>query len=542
MVASLDMRVLPGMEGGPVLNSRGELAGMLWLPLSLESSNIEIPLMVTSSALASALPGISLHCRFTPNTSSSITPSISPFESSSRAPSSGTSGPPLSADPHPSPPVRRPSGTAAPPPAEAGSAPKRRPSPLSSSFSRLGGAVEGSLSGDAVRGVPTKGEVMGGLCGGQLSDGLTRAVAAARPSVVAVALGRQTWASGVVVNDSGLIVTNAHLFHPEGVTPQQGSQQGFPSISPTPGSLRVRLEGLQTKEGSGVSEDWVDASVLYVFKNGWDIAVLQLAGVPAGGYPAPLRLSEAEPQAGAPVAVIGHATFSPFNVFAPSVSTGVLASVVRADVAAPLAAAAAEPGPGGLVAGMRSAAVRAGSTARTGGRVPAFGGRAGGTALTVASLRSAAPLPPTATRPGDGGGASAGGPPVMLLSTATVHSGASGGALIDRTGALAGLVTSNAKHSRTGRTIPNLNFSIPTSVPLWEVLQQRDVTPAQLANLDVADEAVSRIWALASWPPAVPVVTGQQRLAKLLRGAGIDSSLIGQDKGGQFGSGLQSRL
>ncbi len=37
------------------------------------------------------------------------------------------------------------------------------------------------------------------------------------------------------------------------------------------------------------------------------------------------------------------------------------------------------------------------------------------------------------------------GRPTMLLSTAAVHSGASGGALVSRQGRLLGLVTSNAR-------------------------------------------------------------------------------------------------
>lgn len=42
----------------------------------------------------------------------------------------------------------------------------------------------------------------------------------------------------------------------------------------------------------------------------------------------------------------------------------------------------------------------------------------------------------------------AGGRPGMLLTTASVQSGASGGAVLDpATGALLGLVTSNAKHA-----------------------------------------------------------------------------------------------
>ncbi|GJM88971.1 hypothetical protein PR202_ga05560 [Eleusine coracana subsp. coracana] len=50
--------------------------------------------------------------------------------------------------------------------------------------------------------------------------------------------------------------------------------------------------------------------------------------------------------------------------------------------------------------------------------------------------------------------------PVMLQTTAAVHPGASGGALINSQGLMIGLITSNAKHGG-GSTIPHLNFSIP---------------------------------------------------------------------------------
>ncbi|KAF9382309.1 hypothetical protein CPB97_007237 [Podila verticillata] len=49
---------------------------------------------------------------------------------------------------------------------------------------------------------------------------------------------------------------------------------------------------------------------------------------------------------------------------------------------------------------------------------------------------------------------------VMLLSSAPVHRGNSGGVLVDTDGHFAGLVTGNGKTS-TGRTITHLNFAIP---------------------------------------------------------------------------------
>jgi len=51
------------------------------------------------------------------------------------------------------------------------------------------------------------------------------------------------------------------------------------------------------------------------------------------------------------------------------------------------------------------------------------------------------------------------GRPSMLLTTASVHSGASGGALVSRQGKLLGLVTSNARHV-SGATLSRFNFCI----------------------------------------------------------------------------------
>jgi len=60
----------------------------------------------------------------------------------------------------------------------------------------------------------------------------------------------------------------------------------------------------------------------------------------------------------------------------------------------------------------------------------------------------------------------------MVLTTATVQSGASGGAVLSPSGALVALVTSNARHTRSGAVIPNLNFGIaaPALRPLWDHL------------------------------------------------------------------------
>ena len=65
----------------------------------------------------------------------------------------------------------------------------------------------------------------------------------------------------------------------------------------------------------------------------------------------------------------------------------------------------------------------------------------------------------------------------MVLTTATVQSGASGGAVLSPSGALVALVTSNARHTSSGAIIPNLNFGIagPALRPLWDHLAANKV-------------------------------------------------------------------
>jgi S1-C subfamily serine protease len=108
----------------------------------------------------------------------------------------------------------------------------------------------------------------------------------------------------------------------------------------------------------------------------------------------------------------------------------------------------------------------------------------------------------------------------MVISTAAVHSGASGGALLDAAGRLVGLVTSNARHVK-GQTLPHLNFCISAAElrPVWEWAQQQQARdgwmqqgPAaqataldrmqqqqqqqELRRFDVATVAGTKLWAL----------------------------------------------
>ncbi|KAL3851336.1 hypothetical protein ACJIZ3_013218 [Penstemon smallii] len=92
--------------------------------------------------------------------------------------------------------------------------------------------------------------------------------------------------------------------------------------------------------------------------------------------------------------------------------------------------------------------------------------------------------------------------PAMLQTTAAVHPGSSGGAVVNSNGCMIGLVTSNAKHGG-GTVIPHLNFSIP-SAALEPILKfskdMQDFTI--LEEFDKPNEHLSSVWALM--PPLYP--------------------------------------
>ncbi|KAG0328316.1 hypothetical protein BGZ99_005669 [Dissophora globulifera] len=91
--------------------------------------------------------------------------------------------------------------------------------------------------------------------------------------------------------------------------------------------------------------------------------------------------------------------------------------------------------------------------------------------------------------------------PVMLLSSAPVHRGNSGGVLVNADGFFIGLVTGNGKTS-TGRTITHLNFAIPaeaisSTVNAYLVDQDRK----WLDRLNTPPPRIDDIWSLRGTAP-----------------------------------------
>ncbi|KAF9363424.1 hypothetical protein BGX34_004173 [Mortierella sp. NVP85] len=91
--------------------------------------------------------------------------------------------------------------------------------------------------------------------------------------------------------------------------------------------------------------------------------------------------------------------------------------------------------------------------------------------------------------------------PVMLLSSAPVHRGNSGGVLVNTDGHFVGLVTGNGKTS-TGRTITHLNFAIPIEAITAAVNSYlMDGDRKWLDRLNSPSSRIDDIWSLRGTPP-----------------------------------------
>ncbi|KAG4945616.1 hypothetical protein JHK87_041623 [Glycine soja] len=310
----------------------------------------------------------------------------------------------------------------------------------------------------------------------------------AMTSVCLVTIGDGVWASGVLLNSQGLILTNAHLLEPwrfgkehvngggygtnserissmlEGTAylvnrvesnqvsqtsplkmpilyPFAANEQGGYKSSPTYDNhrnIRVRLDHIKPWV-------WCYAKVVYVCKGPWDVALLQLESVPDNLLPITMNFSR--PSTGSQAFVIGHGLFGPKRGFFPSVCSGVVAKVVEAKT--PQSYLSIQP----------------------------------------EHLHNHEHFP------------------AMLETTAAIHPGASGGAVINSDGHMIGLVTSNARHSG-GAVIPHLNFSIPSAAlaPVFKFSKaMQDLSLLRI--LDEPNEYLSSVWALMrpSYPNPHPM-------------------------------------
>ncbi|CAN6337191.1 unnamed protein product [Urochloa humidicola] len=295
-------------------------------------------------------------------------------------------------------------------------------------------------------------------------------------AVVLVTVGDSSWASGIVINKRGLVLTNAHLLEPWrfGRNSPLGIQKSFAgeplnareNISLQPQQCKVSDEDAVKHEVSlfnlgfkrekrisvrldhAESQLWCDASVVFISKGPLDVALLQMEK-------APIELNAVRPEfvcptAGSSVYVVGHGLFGPRSGLCSSLSSGVVSKVVQ--------------------------------------------------------------IPSTQlSHPSDTVEADNMGMPVMLQTTAAVHPGASGGLLVNSHGLMVGIVTSNAKHGG-GSTIPHLNFSIPCK-SLEMIFKYSEIgEPRILEQLDKPNEVLSSVWALA--PSSSPFIGSPPEKAK----------------------------
>lgn len=297
----------------------------------------------------------------------------------------------------------------------------------------------------------------------------------ALPSVVLVTVGDGAWASGVVLNNHGLILTNAHLLEPwrfgrtnmlsqldkttvpalsilfeKPVWQQEESNDRKVKLSDASvGEEHMSAQDLTSKSYKRVrvrldhmeSCFWCDARVVYISKGPVDIALLQLESVP--NHLCAIVPHFACPPPGSKVHVIGHGLFGPRSGLLPSISSGVVARVVEI-------------------------------------RSPLHLYESGAVETEERYL------------------------PIMIETTAAVHPGVSGGAVVNSDGHMVGLVTSNAKHGG-GTIIPHLNFSIPcaTLKPVFEFSRGDMQDLSVLHAMDKPNEVLSSVWALKP-PPSSP--------------------------------------
>ncbi|XP_051128923.1 glyoxysomal processing protease, glyoxysomal isoform X2 [Andrographis paniculata] len=307
--------------------------------------------------------------------------------------------------------------------------------------------------------------------GEESSKGLVSPVEKAINSICLITTDDGSWASGVLLNKQGLVLTNAHLLepwrfgktvansdrnetgqeaatlanihlkhetcsgielsqnlHPKNVKAADNSMScyaltGRSSSSLNHKNIRVRLDFMDPWM-------WTDAKMVYISKGPLDVALLQLEVAP--DQLCPIVVDVHCPPPGSKAFVIGHGLFGPRCDFLPSACLGVIAKVIE--------------------------------TTRSSQSVERF--------------------------------------PAMLETTAAVHPGSSGGAVVNSDGCMIGLVTSNAKHGG-GTVIPHLNFSIPCAAlePIMKFAKDMK-DPSFLEELEKPNENLSSVWALM--PPLYP--------------------------------------
>ncbi|KAI5018792.1 hypothetical protein ZWY2020_043680 [Hordeum vulgare] len=293
-------------------------------------------------------------------------------------------------------------------------------------------------------------------------------------SVVLVTVGDTTWASGILLNKNGLVLTNAHLLEPWrfGRTSTLGLQHKTTSLAGEylhEGQNKLlqsqhckmfnedavkhevsffnlgpkREKRISVRLDDGEKQTWYTASVVFISKGPLDVALLQMEK--AAIEFCAIRPEFVCPTSGSSIYVVGHGLLGPRSGLSSSLSSGVVSKVVQ---------------------------IPSAQHSHLPSNVQTYN-------MDL---------------------------PVMLQTTAAVHPGASGGVIVNSHGRMVGLITSNAKHG-SGSTIPRLNFSIPCKSleMVFKYAANGDYTI--LEQLDKPNELLSSVWALAQAPSSLPFLS-----------------------------------
>ncbi|KAH7352009.1 hypothetical protein KP509_19G024900 [Ceratopteris richardii] len=473
-----DLRCLPGMEGAPVFNENGAFVGILSSPLRQKGGGAEVQLVITWEALAPPLKEFGIELIMN-----------CPKVASNAA------------------------------------------NPLN--YQEPRDFSNGSLAFSSSRhdGIPKVRHHA------HLSADLSKAVA----SVVLVTVGDGAWASGMLINNKGLILTNAHLLEPWRFGKAQFSKPQneisvstnalethdlknlrWPSITATENphfsnGLRRQTEKIQL-EWDQDSEMYIiqqeDASVTHECKDSLNIQ--PAFEMQYRSYrKIRVRLEHPSPRTW-------------YDARAIYISRGPLDIALLQLDKVPADLVPIKPEEDCPFPGTRAIVIGHGLFGPRSELCPSL------SAGVVSRVVKTGGMPMSPSE----------GVPAMLETTAAVHPGGSGGAVVNEHGRLIGLVTSNARHSG-GAVIPHLNFSIPYAFlkPIFSFASGEIKDLSSLSTLCVPDEQLSAVWALV--PPTPPRPT--QVLPFLpdvpKRVGSISQSMKTEQKGSRFAKFLaESKL
>eukprot|EP00250_Pteridium_aquilinum_P003048 c13378_g1_i2 orf=186-1910(-) len=436
-----DLRCLPGMEGAPTFNKDGAFVGMLARPLRQRGGGAEVQLVITWEALAPPLKNFGIDLQACS--------------------------------------IKLPVVAAKP--------------------SSYGGVIKSPNHGILTRSLDQHEGLSSRWKHLHLSSNISRAVV----SVVLVTVGDGAWASGVLVNDKGLILTNAHLLEPWRFGKTQFSQsQSERAVSANAfqvndvGNSRwasniVIANSDSSKGFEGISE-----------KKHLPLSVGDV-GLQMTGQPDDLVTCAAKDSVVVqPALEINYRSYrkirvrlehpvphSWYDAKAVYISRGPLDIALLQLDTVPAGLLPIKPEENCPFPGTTAVVIGHGLFGPRSELCPSL------SAGVVSRVVKAGSLPQL--------GPSLEEFPAMLETTAAVHPGGSGGAVVNEYGRMIGLVTSNARHSG-GAVIPHLNFSIPYAAlkPIFSFASGDIKDSSSLSAMGHPDEQLSAVWALV--PPTPP--------------------------------------